>query len=283
MTGRLADVQTRIETVETLASVVSAMRGLAATRSQEARRQTESIRVYAATIGSAIGQALALAGDPAADAASSGEVARNLVVVLGAEQGFAGAFSEGVLDKAEPFLRDPHRLLMIGSRGRGIAEERGWAVDWSASMISDPSRASSLAARTTEAIYERLARSPARQVFVVHAAPVRAMTAQIVSKRLVPFDYSRFSVPVLDVPPRTTLPPAILLARLVEEYIFAELSEAVVLSFAAENEARMKAMVAAHDNVRSSLAELVATSRLLRQEEITEEIVELASGSLSAR
>jgi len=57
--------------------------------------------------------------------------------------------------------------------------------------------------------------------------------------------------------------------------VFAELCEAVTLSLAAENEARMRAMTAAKTNVSKMLDELVSRSRQLRQEEITNEIVEL--------
>lgn len=69
-----------------------------------------------------------------------------------------------------------------------------------------------------------------------------------------------------------------MLARLAEEYIFAEFCEAVTLSFAAENEARMRVMIAAHANVGKTPDGLVARSRQLRKEEITNEIVERAAG-----
>ena len=74
------------------------------------------------------------------------------------------------------------------------------------------------------------------------------------------------------------MPADRLLARLVEEYIVAELLEAVMLAFVAENVARMRAMISAQDNVSETLDALVGTARRLRQEEITEEIVELAAG-----
>jgi F-type H+-transporting ATPase subunit gamma len=59
------------------------------------------------------------------------------------------------------------------------------------------------------------------------------------------------------------------------------LCEEVMLSFAAENEARMEAMIAARSNVVRKLDELVASFRRLRQEEITGEIIELLVGSVS--
>ena len=47
------------------------------------------------------------------------------------------------------------------------------------------------------------------------------------------------------------------------------------LSLAAENGARMRAMTSAKSNVAKMLDELVARSRQLRQEEITNEIIGL--------
>jgi ATP synthase len=54
------------------------------------------------------------------------------------------------------------------------------------------------------------------------------------------------------------------------------------LSFAAENGARMRAMIAARSNVARKLDELVGSFRRLRQEEITGEIIELSAGIISA-
>jgi len=79
-----------------------------------------------------------------------------------------------------------------------------------------------------------------------------------------------------------TLAPRKLLAKLAEEYIYTQLCEAVMLSFAAENEARMRAMIAARTNVHNTLDGLIQESRRLRQDEITSEIVELSSVTLAA-
>ena len=283
MSGRLAEVETRIGTVHKLAAVISAMRGIAASRAQEARRHTASIRTFADTIGDAIGHALALMPHADAVAGDGAGPGQGAVVVRGAEQGFAGAFSERVFDAAADLLARPHELLLAGDRGLLVADERRLAVAWSAPMIAHPGQAATLATRITEAIYQHLAAGAVTRVSVVHAVPDGATVGEIAIKHLVPFDYTRFRAPDHDVAPLITLPPGDLLARLAQEYVFAQIAEAVMLSFAAENAARMRAMIAAHDNVSQSLDDLVAQSRRLRQEEITDEIVELATGSLPAR
>ena len=99
----------------------------------------------------------------------------------------------------------------------------------------------------------------------------------VVERALAPFDFERFPRAKNPSPPIISLPPQILLAELAQEYVFAELWEALTLSLAAENEARLRAMTAAKSNVTKMLEELIGRSRQLRQEEITSEIIELGA------
>ncbi|HVZ09998.1 F0F1 ATP synthase subunit gamma [Rhodopila sp.] len=282
MTERLSDVSVRIGSVRQLSAVITAMRGIAAARSREARSQLEGVRAYAATIAGAIGQALAHvpAAPPAVAGAPQG---RRGVVAFCAEQGFVGSFNERVLDAAQHMLtQEPDRsstLMLIGDRGLMSAAERGIAVAWSAPMIAHPAQAASLANRIVEEIYRQLVAGQMTQITIVHAGPGPSAVIEVQEKEIIPFDFGRFPPAKRSQQPLFTLPAEILLARLAEEYIFAEMCEAVMLSFASENEARMRAMIAAKSNVTKTLDELIARSRQLRQEEITSELLELGSGA----
>src|SRR5271170_6183673 len=96
MTERLANIGARIDGVRQLGAVVNAMRGIAAARAQQARGQLVAVDSYASAIAVAIGQALALAS--AAGPGVARRSIRPVLVLFCAEQGFAGAFSERVLD-----------------------------------------------------------------------------------------------------------------------------------------------------------------------------------------
>ncbi len=285
MSGQLAQVEARIETVHKLSAVIGAMRGIAASRLQEAHRHLRSIRTYTATIADGIGEALAFLPESEAPPGSADGAGGRAVVVFCAEQGFAGGFSQPPLEAAAGLLRDgtADELLIVGSRGPSVADELGLSPGWSTPMISHPGQLGALAGRITEAIYERLALGRISEVTVIHPQPGPPGEAGLSIEPLVPFDFSRFAAIHSAVAPRITLPVQQLLTRLVEEYVFAELSEAVMLSFAAENEARMRAMIAAHDNVMERLHSLTASSRRLRQDEITSEIIELATGAQPRR
>jgi F-type H+-transporting ATPase subunit gamma len=277
VTERLSEVTARIGSVRQLSSVIGAMRGIAAARAREARERVEGVRAYARTVGAAIGQALALV-EPGAGAPRDGE-GGHLVIALCAEQGFAGPFNRRVLDAVERIMNSGgargSELLLLGGRGLIAAEERGLKVGWSASMVAHVDEAAALADRVTEQLYARLEHGRATRVTLAHATPEPSAEIRVVERPLAPFDFARFPRTRNPSPPLISLPPGILLAQLAEEYVFAELCEALTLSLAAENEARMRAMTAAKSNVSTMLEELVARSRQLRQEEITNEIIEL--------
>jgi len=283
MSGKLSEVQSRIGTVHQLGAVITAMRGSAAARSREARSRLDGIRAYAEVIGAAIGQALAIVPQSDPQPRRPQHLERHVVIVLSSEQGFAGSFNEKVFDAAELHLKAAgSELLVIGDRGAMVAAERGLVFNWSAPMVAHAAEVPALASRATDELYSRLEKDQARRVTVIHAVPAPSASIEIVERTLLPFDFARFKVVPRSIPPITTLPAAQLLAELAEEYVYAELCEEVMLSFAAENEARMAAMIAARSNVARKLDELVASFRRLRQEEITGEIIELSAGSISA-
>jgi F-type H+-transporting ATPase subunit gamma len=98
-------------------------------------------------------------------------------------------------------------------------------------------------------------------------------------RSLLPIDLARFPHQPRNHPPLTTLAPPVLLERLAAEYVYAQLCDAAMHAFTAENEARMMAMAAARTNIETKLTGLSLREHQLRQEEITTEIIELAAGA----
>lgn len=102
---------------------------------------------------------------------------------------------------------------------------------------------------------------------------------RVVRHALFPLDPADFPAPAHAAVPLINLAPAVLLQDLAADYLHAQLCHAALHGFAAENEARMEAMAAAHTHTERQLAELQAIQRRVRQEEITDEIIELAAGA----
>jgi F-type H+-transporting ATPase subunit gamma len=276
MTLRLAEIGARIEGVEQLGAVVNAMRGIAAARAQQAHRQLEAVDSYAATIAAAIGRALALV--PSASRARSPPKTRPAIVVFAAEQGFAGAFSEHVFASLGDDLASP-LLFLVGTRGATVLAERGIAAAWRGAMPSHSAGISKLANQITEVLFPGIAKGEIATLDVVFSQKESGNAAAIQRLMLLPLDLSRFPGPIRTSLPLTNLAPADLLADLTADYLHAQLCHAALHAFAAENEARMEAMAAARDQVTRQLEDLQVKERLVRQEEITAEVIELAAGA----
>ena len=174
---------------------------------------------------------------------------------------------------------DDATSLIIGTRGAAIAGERGVKAAWSAPMAANADALPSFANRLADALYGYVASGAVAEVDVVFPRSVSGSGIQIDRHSLLPIDFQRFARPIEQQAPLTTLAPQPLLERLAAEYVYAQLCEAAMLAFEAENEARMMAMTSAKTNIATKLNTLSMRERQLRQEEITTEIVELAAGS----
>jgi len=280
MTERLADINARIDGIGQLKAVVNAMRGIAAARAQQARSQLAAIDSYAAMIAAAIERTLALS--PAASPGAASRSIRPALVLFCAEQGFAGAFSERVLDAIGADLATSE-LFLIGTRGGIAAAERNVTAGWKIPMPSHSLGIPKLADTIAEALYARIARGEIDQLNVVFSERQPGHAMKVKRRRLFPFDAAQFPRLSDTNAPLLNLSPEVLLRELTADYLHAQLCNAALHAFAAENEARMEAMAAARNQIERQLSELQATQRHVRQEEITSEIIELAAGETASR
>jgi F-type H+-transporting ATPase subunit gamma len=278
MTERFADIAARIDGVRQLGAVVNAMRGIAAARVQQARAQVVAVDRYAATIAAAIAQAVTLAAPVITPIIPHPN--RTGLVLFCAEQGFAGAFNERVLDSARSDVASAE-LFLIGTRGNAAAAERGVVPHWKSAMASHSASIPKLADRIADALYGRIAAGAIGRLDVVFAKGPSGGSTQVQRLRLFPLDMAQ--PPAASDAALVNLPPPVLLNELTAEYVHAQLCHAALHAFAAENAARMAAMEAARHQIERQLAALIATQRHVRQEEITAEIIELAAGERASQ
>ncbi len=271
MTEQPATVGRRLESVRQLEAVVTAMRAIAASRARQSREKLPGIHAFEEVIARAIAEALALL-------ASEGTASRTgrgprVLILFAAEQGFTGAFTDRIIEAAVP-LAAGTSVFLVGSRGAVIAEQHRLPTVWRTAMAPHLDGVSLVAGRITEMLFKHIATEGSDRVDLMFPVWLSGFM-QVETRRLLPFDYGRFAAVRRSPPPLTMLPPHMLLSRLSEEYVFAEICEAAMLAFAAENEARAAAMVSAKSNIERARGELEALEHQVRQEEITAEVIEL--------
>lgn len=277
MTDRLADISARIDGIRDLGAVVNAMKGIAAARAHAARGQVGAVDSYAATIGAAMSRVLGPGADKTAQSDES--LCRPGLLVFCAEQGFAGTFSERVLDSiSEPLA--PDTLFLVGTRGLTIAAARGLKAHWSAPLPSHTPGIPKLASQITTAIYQAVAEQRIDSLDVLFTG-WEAGRPVLVRHRLFPIDLATLAHASADRP-LMQLSPDALVAEFGQEYLNAQVCRAALHAFAAENEARMQAMSSAGVQIARELETFQATLRRVRQEAITAEIIELGTGAATA-
>lgn len=281
MTQRLAEMKVRINSVRQLGSAITALRGIAASHVQQSRGRLAGLRSYSEIIAAAIAQAMPLLPDASERPRPSGP-AVNGVLVFCAELGFAGSFSEDILAEAAGG-KGQDLLFCIGSRGLAVARAQGLAVAGSAPMISQVGGVAALAGRIVAMLQQHLTEDRMNAVQMIFKRPLGGNSLETERRRLLPVDMRRFGRNTHAAAPLTNLPPAELIERLAAEYLFAQVSEAILHSFAAENTARLAAMAAARDNIDRKLQTLGLEERMARQAEITDEVIELSAGAAALR
>ena len=282
MTERLAEIDARIGGIRQLGAVVAAMRGIAAARVQQAGTQLAAVDRYAGIVVAAIGRALALAPAGSPGRAAPRKPVRRALVLFCAEQGFAGAFSQRVLDAVGEDL-GRSELFLVGTRGNTALLERGIKAGWTGAMPAHSPGIPRLADGIVEALYARLASGRIDRLDAVFSRRDPGGGIRVERRHLFPFDTASVPSPADPDPPLIYLEPAVLLAALTADYMHAQLCEAALHAFAAENQARMEAMAAARSQIERQLSSLQAKQRMVRQDEITAEIIELAAGETASR
>jgi len=274
MTERLADLESRIGSMHELHDIVTAMRGLAAMRVQEAERALASTRAYAGIIEQAVARALGLL--PPADRLP-GKAAPTGVVLFGAEHGLAGDFNTRAI---AGLPADARLLFVAGTRAASICAERGLPVVWSCAMATHVGAITTTARYISEQLYRRFSRGELGGVAIARAEYSGGTRSKVTYEAVLPA--APPAATENGLPPLLNLPPAGLLEQMLEEYLFAALAHAAMESFASENAARLATMHAARLNVDEKLDQLAATARAVRQDEITAELLDISTGAEAA-
>ncbi len=268
----------RIQAVETVHDVVSAMRAIAAGRIQSAQRALESARRYHEVVLRGLAWVLA---DSAAIPTGADHRPTTLLVMT-SEQPLCGAFNPNVLALAErrfgELLREGHvHLLIVGQRGMRQLMARGIPIEGGEPAATSLEGLHDLVKRLARLLGKRYATGELGTLRVIYSR-YQSISEQLpVEVQVLPPDLSRILPPGASRPPRFHhyLAPPELLAGLVDEYAFISLYLIAAESFASEQASRLIAMDSSTRNTEQMLETLTGLERRERQAEITRAVLEL--------
>ncbi len=270
---QLPRLKARIASLHELRDLFRALRALAASHVQEAQGALEGIRGYVEVIEDSITEAAALLPKAGVGFGDEASLDASALIVVCSEHGFAGGFNERLLERAEAVRQPGQSLVVIGSRGAALAAERGLDVAYSFAMATHVGGVLGVTRRAAEHL-TAVARADA-----VFGSYRRGGNYEVTVQQILPLDPALLEGSQRRSPPLHHLAPLDLLQRLGSEYLFAEITRAVMESFASENAARLRVMEAGDRSIGDKLDGLNRRENALRQEAITTELLDVVTGS----
>ncbi len=215
-------------------------------------------------------------------------------VVFGTDYGLCGRFNSDVAEFTVGYLQaldaqpTSNHVLVVGDRLQASFAQLGVSVDDVMQLPGAAAQISFTVQAISVQIDEWQRREGIEAVYLFYNRRFATKRFQPTGFKVWPIELSRFrDLEEQQWPsrclPTYRLPPVILLARLLQQYLFVTLSRACAVSQASEHASRLSAMQVAERNLNDHLEALSMEFRRERQNTITAELLDVMSGYESVR
>ncbi len=278
--GGVRSIKGRIRAVSGIQQITRAMKLVAAVKIKKAEGRMKAFGPIAAKMQEVINE-LVSRMDEVVHPLMAGRKknGRYGIIVMASDKGLCGSYNHNILREAEGFVNSltdakSIRLITVGQKARKFFTKRNYEAEesldsWQASY--DEARL--LAARAIEWFTS----GEVEEVRCFYTRPISAINQKALSETILPLEgASEKQRPLPYIfEPEPSLALNFLLPRYVEMMLYRILME----SRASELGARLKAMTNATDNAEKYVKDLTLAYFRARQEAITTEIIEVASGA----
>ncbi len=279
------DLRRRIRSVENTGKVTNAMSLVAASKMRRAQLAVTQARPFAEKILEVIAH---LAAQPADD---SGQVQALLqirpvqrvgIVIVSPDRGLCGGLHANLNRRVEGFIREhdaPVRLIAVGRKGRDFAVRTGQDVQAVFTDLGErPELLDTIA--ISQIVIDAYTTGEVDEVHLAYTKFESTVSQQPTVIRLLPVTPAELSgverVGYIYEPDNLTV-----LGSLLPRFVEMEVYHAILESIASEQSARMVAMRNATDNANELMEDLTLVMNKLRQDGITNELLDLVGGMIA--
>jgi F-type H+-transporting ATPase subunit gamma len=284
------DIRRRIKSVKNTAQITKAMQMVAASKMRRAQQSALAGRPYADLLNSVLAQVTSLAGDFSHPLIESRPIRTRGVVVVSSDKGLAGALNGNLLREAAKFDKANTIYITAGRKAsQFIARtQRKLAAEFTYkdSPLFSEARAISKFAQ------EIFLNGEVDGVDIVFTNFISTLTQRPEVRTLLPVGeikpvkHGVASDSAATLTPGTTeflFEPgaAQVFAALLPHYLNFQVYQILLEAKASEHSARMVAMKNATDNAKQLIKDLTLEYNKLRQANITKELLEITSATMS--
>ena len=276
------------KTLDSIRGIVHTMKTLSAINARPYEYAARSIEAYHATVLQSFHAFLHRNGPLSP---TSIEIPAQVIVVFGSDHGMCGSYNEIVATKVSEYLDTldtenitPH-VLCVGAQ---LNDALNGQDIWPESILLPPASADGIGRLAGEIVtrtddIRQKALSGEIAVTLIFTEQILNGQQQPVAKILLPLDATLFGE-LVDRPwvsrslPDFNMPSTDLLSALIRSHLFASIFRASAEALVTENAARLAQMQHAEQSVDDRLEELKSETRMVRQTEITDELMDVIIG-----
>ena len=272
-----ADIGKRINTFGAMKDIVGAMKAYAGAALRKTEQSVLTIREYEEHLLRAIADLSAHMPEAAANGQQDG---KRLLVAFGSTQGLCGAFNEKTAAAVLETVKADDKLFVVGGRLGGLLDAAKLTYDVSmdsAASVEGIHRVlQNLAGRIT-GIYGSREFGSLSLIFT----SITDNRADVTVERILPPETARLSgFKAPGFPPLMYMLPRSVFEKVLEEFLYISLYRCCAESLRSENWYRLRSMEGASRNLEKHIAALESMQNYVRQEEVTEEMLEILGGGM---
>jgi F-type H+-transporting ATPase subunit gamma len=277
----------RISTTTDLRSIVRTMKSLSAVSIRQYERAAAALAEYSRTTD--LGLQVLLRATPLPGVEHLEPDGTTAVIIFGTDHGLCGRFNEQIVSftRAEMARRSiaagDGPCLVLGLQAASRLESAGQRVDDVNRLPGSAGGLAGMAQAILLKIDEWQATRGVARVLLIHNARSPEAVMEPVCLQLLPPgpDWLRRLAArhwPSHVLPTYTMSRQELFAALIRDHLFISISRAGAESMASEHTARLASMQAAERNIQEHLEEMNGAFRQRRQQDITEELLDIVAG-----
>jgi len=271
------EIEEKIRTFHDIADIVNAMKAYARVTARRTEEIVPKIRMYERNMLNAISDILLYFPDMPLLKNNGG---RRILVGFGSSQGLCGPYNDKVAEAAAETLSETDVLFIIGKRLASSLEPRHIVFSqYGESILSINGIQPALNAITAEImqIYKEQEFFNLTLLFT-YVSENRALVSV---EQILPPDISSVRLKKNNGQrPFTYLDPEVIFTAALEEFLYISLYRAYAESLRSENWYRLRSMEGASENLKRRIGELGSLQKYVRQEEITEEMLEILGSGM---
>ena len=279
------DIRRRIRSVDNTAKVTNAMSLIAASKMRRAQNSVLEGRPYSVKIQSLIAN---LAAQPMDDESGSQPllavrpVENATVLMISPDRGLCGGLNANLNRVVGSFILAqtvPTEAVTVGRKGRDFMARTNQNLKATFTDLGETPLLVDTHA-ISRMVIDSYCESQTDAIYLAYTKYVSTMTPEPVIEKLLPIEPAELtaaeSVGYIYEPGNLAV-----LQNLLPRYIDMQVYHAIVESIASEQSARMVAMRAATDNANELSGDLTLVMNKLRQESITNELLDLIGGAIA--